>query len=233
MSRKRTTRSRNYLPFIIIGVVLAIAVGGGVLLFRSSRPPVATIPNTLTVPPPAIAPGAQPPHARGSTAAPAVIEEFGDFQCPPCGQLHPILKKIEADYGARLGVIFRHFPLPSLHKHAYDAARAAEAAGRQGRFWEMHDKLYENQSKWSAAADARSLFVEYARSLGLNTEQFRNDLDALEVNSRVLADQRRGASLGVTGTPTLFLNGREVPATSITSEGLRAAIDAALGARGQ
>ncbi len=236
MSRKRTTKSKNYLPFVIIGGVLAIAIGGGTLLFRSARQPrqqpAATIPNTLTVPP-RMEPGAQPPHVRGTSAAPVEIEEFGDFQCPPCGQVHPMLKKIEADYGSRLRVVFRHFPLANIHKHAVDAARAAEAAARQGRFWEMHDLLYENQLKWSVATDVRALFVEYARTLGLDTEQFKRDMDAMDVNSRVIADQRRGASLGVTGTPTMFLNGREVPTASVTNDGLRAAIDTALGGKAQ
>jgi protein-disulfide isomerase len=156
------------------------------------------------------------------------IEEFADFQCPSCARLHAELKKIEGEYGTKLRVIFRNFPLPSMHEHAIDAARAAEAAGRQKRFWEMHDMLYEKQDVWKNEPDVQATYTEYARSLGLNAEQFKADMNAPAIIERVLADQARGRSLGVTGTPTLFLNGREVDPKTMSAEGLRAQIDAAL-----
>jgi protein-disulfide isomerase len=138
------------------------------------------------------------------------------------------LKKIEAQYGLKLRVIFRNFPLPSMHEHAIDAARAAEAAGRQNRFWEMHDMLYEKQDVWKNEPDVQATYTDYARTLGLNVEQFKTDMSAPAIIERILADQARGRSLGVTGTPTLFLNGREVDPKTMTAEGLRAQIDAVL-----
>jgi protein-disulfide isomerase len=172
-------------------------------------------------------PGAQPAHVRGNPSAPAVLEEFGDFQCPPCGALYPELKKIEADYGERLAVIFRNFPL-DIHKHAWEASRAAEAAAAQGRFWEMHDRLYERQEEWGESCDVRQQFTAYARDLGLDAKRFESDMAAQEIEQRIRLDQQRGESAQIDGTPAVFLNGREIPPSSRTPEGMRALIDAAL-----
>ena len=198
----------------------------GLLLFRSdlfrSAPPVEPLKELSKA-----AAGAEPPHVRGEAGAPVTIEEFADFQCPPCRKLHPELKKIESEYGNRLRVIFRHLPL-SMHEHAMMAARAAEAAGAQGRFWEMHDLLFERQREWSDTADVRPLFIGYAREIGLDVERFTRDMDGTEAEARVLSDQKRAESVDITGTPTLFINGVEIPAEAMSAEGLRAAINAAL-----
>lgn len=225
---------KKYLPFIIIAAVLLLALASGTLLFRSAQQPAAQqIPPTLTASVPTV-PGAQPAHIKGPPNAPVMLEEFGDFQCPPCAALHSELKKIEAAYGTQVSLVFRHFPLIQLHKHALAAARASEAAARQGRFWEMHNQLYINQAKWSGAADVRPIFADYARSLGLDVERFVRDMEDNETVTRVLADRRRGEALGVTGTPTMFLNNREIPYDSLKSEAtLRAVIDAALNKKTQ
>jgi len=235
--------SKSYLPFFIIGIVLILALAGGVWLFKSSSPnnvantglgnatsaPSITTTtaqnNTRTTP----QPGAQPPHMRGEASAPVTLEEFGDFQCPPCARLHPELKKIEAEYGSRLKVIFRNLPL-SMHEHAVDAARAAEAAGRQGRFWQMHDKLYDNQNIWKNEPDVRTLFTNYAATLGLNVEQFKRDWDSMEVANRIAADLMRANSLNVNGTPAVFVNGRQLETEAFigSTAGLRAEVDAVL-----
>jgi len=120
-----------------------------------------------------------------------------------------------------------------MHKHAYDAARAAEAAGMQDKFWEMHDVLYEKKEEWSLAPDPRESFVTYAKSLGLDPERFRRDMMGDITSMRVALDMRRGKSLGVLGTPTLFINGRRMDAEEMTPSGLRTAINAALKAKGQ
>jgi protein-disulfide isomerase len=180
-------------------------------------------------------PGAEPPHVRGGGAgagsAPVTIEEFADFQCPPCGRLYPELKRIEAEFSPRLRLIFRHFPLES-HEHAEEAARASEAASAQGRFWEMHDLLFERQREWGAATDVRPLFNGYAQTLGLDVERFKRDMEGQESAARVLSDKQRGLSVQVSGTPTLFLDGREIPADSMSSEGIRDAIKGALSGKG-
>jgi protein-disulfide isomerase len=217
----------RYLPFAIIVVVFITAVGGGAALYKVKlkqqriRTAAAAMAVKLS------SNGAEPAHVRGGANAQVVLEEFGDFQCRPCGDLSPILEKIEQDYGAQLRVIFRQLPL-AMHRHALAAARASEAAGLQGRFWEMHDLLYHERFNWPAAPDVRGSLNDYAKKLGLDVERFKKDMDGEEVKARILADQQRAISLRVDRTPVLFINDRAVPVTSFTPPGLHAAIDAAL-----
>ena len=221
---------KRHLTLIMILAGALVGALAGLLLLRSGlfRPAPADEPlRELS----RAAPGAEPAHVRGEAGAVVTIEEFADFQCPPCRRLQPELKKIAGEYGTRLRVVFRQRPLP-IHEHAVDAARATEAAALQNRFWEMHDLLFEHQREWSETQDARSLFNGYARSLGLDVERFVRDMDGAEVNARLLADQTRAESVNITGTPTLFLNGREIPAESMTAERMSSAINAVLDRKG-
>jgi protein-disulfide isomerase len=234
--------SKKYLPFVIIGVVLVAVIGVAAYVLNSragggaANPPAGSGPgaapfNPRPAAPRSPSPGASPAWEKGAASAPVVLEEFGDYQCPPCGMMHPVLQKILDDYGDRVRLVFRHFPLQQIHKNAFAAARAAEAAGMQGKFWEMHDLIYDNQPQWKDSPEPRPLFTDYARRIGLNADKFRADLDGRPAAERVIADQARGASLGVQGTPTVILNGRELPAEKTLSEPkLRAEIDAALAA---
>jgi protein-disulfide isomerase len=138
-----------------------------------------------------------------------------------------VLAKLEAEYGARLRVIFHHFPL-AMHAHAREAALAAEAAGMQGRFWEMHDLLYKEQAAWSKAPDVPSLILSYAGTLNLDLVRFKKDLADPEVAARVDADQKLGTSRGVTSTPTLFVNDVLLPVADINPAGLHKTIEAVL-----
>lgn len=139
--------------------------------------------------------------------------------------LHPILKSLETEFGpAKLRIIFREFPLVPTHAHALAAARAAEAAGLQGKFWEMHDMIYEHQKDWHEAFDVRPIFEGYAIKIGLDVEQFRRDISSEIVERRIFLDGKRAHSLGVNGTPTVFLNGREVPFESLAPDKLKALI---------
>ena len=230
---------KRNLPFIIIALVLLVALAGGAYLLRSPGGAQGTTqPNankgavgssSASSPTPLGTPssGAEPAHLRGEANAPVLIEEFGDFQCPPCGALYPVMKKIEAESGSRVRVVFREFPLAKIHKNALDAARAAEAAGLQGRFWEMHDLLYERQGDWNVMPDARPIFQEFARELKLDVGSFTSDMDTLQVNSRIQGDMSRADSMGVRGTPTVFINGKELSPNDMTLEGMRASINAA------
>jgi protein-disulfide isomerase len=172
--------------------------------------------------------GATPPHTQGPADAPVTLEEFGDFECPPCGLLHPVLQTMEKEFSGRIRVTFREFPLVPTHVHALAAARSAEAAGLQGKFWEMHDLLYENQKTWHDAFDARPIFEDYATKIGLNMEKFRSDSSGEVVAQRIFLDGKRGHAMGVNGTPTVFMNGREVPFESLAQDKLRALIQAQL-----
>lgn len=237
---------RRKLPIIIIAVVLVAAIAGGMLMMRSSEtsttqqniaqlPPTVTTnaPTTTATPRPAAPPvSLQSVHVRGRADAPLLIEEYGDFQCPPCGFLHPILKRLEGEYETQLRVAFHHYPLRNLHKHAADAARAAEAAAVQGKFWQMHDLLFEKQKEWKDAANARPVFLSYARTLGLDTGKFTQDMDSAAINNRVMNSEAQGSARGVSGTPTVFLNGRELPFAVITNyDSFRAAIERELAAK--
>src|SRR5205814_2443447 len=171
-------------------------------------------------------------HVRGNPDAPVTLEEFGDFQCPPCGQFAVFVEELLREYDSRLRVVFRNFPLPA-HEHAREAALAAEAAGFQGKFWEMHDTLYREQLAWSKAPNVRELFESYAGTIGLNLDQFRKDVDSEKVRERVDSDHALGDSLGVKLTPTLFINNHPVDPKDKNPEGVRAAIDAALAGKSQ
>jgi protein-disulfide isomerase len=162
-----------------------------------------------------------------------MLEEFGDFECSPCGSLHPVLKSIKAEFGSRVVIVFREFALVSKHRHALEAAQAAEAAGLQGKFWEMHDLLYQNQKTWRESTDVWPIFEEYAIKIGLALDRFKQDISSETVNRRIAVDRQRGTWIGVIGTPTVFLNGREVPLESLTADKLRALINAEMKSEGK
>ena len=217
---------KRSIPLLIIAVVLVAAVAATWMLLRSQKSGNSA--NNASPTPAADAPGAEPPHVRGNANAPVTVEEFADFQCPSCGAYYPELKKIETEFGDRLRVIFRERPLVPPHQHALMAAQAAEAAGLQGRFWEMHDKLYENQNTWSDATDLVPIFVDYAKQIGLDTDRFMKDLNGEAVATRIFQDGKRVHALGVNSTPTFFVNGKEARDDQWKPEGLRAMINEAL-----
>src|SRR5205807_9872962 len=175
---------RRYLPFIIVICVALLAVGSGIFFYRAKRSANTTprISKTET------APSGESIHALGPEDAAVTLEEFGDFQCPPCGKLSEPINQLQKQYNLR--VIYREFPL-AIHAHAKEAAFAAEAAGRQGRFWPMHDLLFREQAVWSKSADARALFNAYAGMLQLDLDRFKRDMDSSEVQRQVELDQHR------------------------------------------
>jgi protein-disulfide isomerase len=209
---------KRSLPFLIIGAVLLLAIGVVWKMLRANQPTAepASLPTAST---PA------PAKEKPSAGHVVTMEEYGDYQCSPCGLIYPELKKIEEEYGGKLQIVFHHFPLTKLHKNALVAAHAAEAAARQNHFWEMHDRLYLNQKAWAEAADARSVFVGYARDLGLDVERFSRDMDSPEVDEKVTGDFRQGEAHGITGTPTLLLDGNQLRPEATTPQGIRRAID--------
>jgi protein-disulfide isomerase len=220
---------KRSLPFIIILVVALAAAAGGNAIYRTKKATLAAIPRPAPAAGEAVEPGAKPPHLRGREEnAEVVIEEFGDFQCPPCRGMADALDKLQQEYRTRLVFVFRQFPL-AMHPYAWPAACVAEAAGAQNRFWEMHHLLYENQAEWSTATDPQPMFESYAEKIHLDMAQFKSDLDSERTLSRIRADQARGKSLGVIGTPTLFVNDERAPFDQIaTPELLHRAIENAM-----
>jgi protein-disulfide isomerase len=141
-------------------------------------------------------------HSTGDPNAPVTLVEYGDYECPHCGHAFPIVKSIQHRLGKKLRFVFRNFPLAEAHPHARRAAEAAEAAGAQGKFWEMHDLLFENQDRLEDDD-----LIEMARRLKLDTQAFATALEDGTWTARVREDFRNGIRSGVNGTPTFFING--------------------------
>jgi protein-disulfide isomerase len=215
---------KKYLPVIIVSAVGLLTFASGALLYRAKLASASPAQKNSSS---ATAEKSSGLHVRGEASAPVTLEEFGDFECPPCGTLSGSIKQLEKDYGSRLRVIFHEFPL-AMHQHARDAAFAAEAADLQGYFWQMHDLLYQEQANWSKGADVRAMFKAYAGTLGLKVERFVQDMESPAVKERVESDRKLGTSRGVESTPALFINGTRLPGPAVNPDGLRNAIDAAV-----
>jgi protein-disulfide isomerase len=140
-------------------------------------------------------------HAAGNLKAALQIVEYGDYQCPYCGAAYPILNKMMKEFGSQIKFVFRNFPLSEIHPHARIAAQAAEAAALQGKFWEMHDAIYEDQAHLN-----RSDLIQRAKKLGLNTDKFATDLEDKTLAEKIDADFESGIRSGVNGTPSFYVN---------------------------
>ena len=229
------TKNSTTVPIIIIVLVLVGVVGGAWYLYSQSQKSAVAGNNNANraasnTPRPVInAPvGANPPNMLGSPTASVTVEEFADFQCGSCAAVHPVIKEIQSTYGSKIKMVFRQFPL-GMHDKAYDAAVAAEAAGIQGKFWQMQDQLFLNQQTWaSPSSDHRQLWSDYAQKIGLDVQQWQNDMAGLAAKSRVDQDMARGKALGVGSTPSIYINGELVPFPEANVAGLRRLIDAEL-----
>jgi protein-disulfide isomerase len=234
MNKEEKTKSGMPLG-IIVGVLVAAVVGMGLLYSCSGKPANNGTPNRNTakntpVTIPTNAPeGATPPNMLGSPTATVTVEEFADFQCPSCGDKFPVLKQIQSIYGSRIKFIFRNFPL-TMHDKAYDAAVAAEAAGLQGKFWDMQNQLYTNQKSWSVDPNYKQVWADYAQKIGLDVEKWKTDMAGLQTKSRVDADMARAKALQVSSTPTVYINGKAVQYAEMTVDTLRTLIDSELNA---
>ena len=231
LSRKftggRTVAQNSSVSLIVSAVVLAAALVASALVVRGpleagvaelarlnegienlevAAPPAAP-------PAPAARPGRPDPNrrygvstkgspSRGNPDAQIALVEFSDFQCPFCGRVTPTLDQIEREYGDRVRIVFKHLPL-RMHSKAPAAHAAAEAAHRQGKFWEMHDLIFANQREMS-----EEKYVEYAEEIGIDVDRFKHDVAAADVTGKVNADAEEAQKLGVTGTPGFFVNGR-------------------------
>ncbi len=240
-NNNKNTNSSN-LPFIIIGVVLLAALVGGWIFYQNSTAqPTKTVTanNNKTVPgktPGKSAKevyesgvtGANPPNMLGSPTATVTVEEFADYQCPTCGTQHPKMKELTGKYGNKIKFIYRSFPLTQIHKNAYDSAVAAEAAGLQGKFWAMQEQLFTNRTEWENSNDAKKIFDGYAQKLGMDVAKFQNDMLGLPAKSRVDEDMKRGRSININGTPTIYINGVQLTPDQMEVASMSQIIDADL-----
>lgn len=183
---------------LFLGIILATVVIIGGAVFAFSRPA-----NVPLVDPKVLV--REDSYKTGSPSATVTLVEFGDFQCPACGAYHAVVKQLLETYKDSVSLVFRNFPLPS-HANALAAARAVEAAGKQGKYWQMYDKVYETQKDWSAEKNAMAVFVGYAKEFGLNTDQFSKDAASDAIQKRIDADVTDANALGVNATPTFYVN---------------------------
>lgn len=235
-TKTELTKPSSGIPFLIIGAVLCVALLGGWWYFAASqsatgngnpKKPNVNLAGQTPQAPVNAPPGATPPNMLGSPTAAVTVEEFADFQCPSCGDKYPIIKQVQSLYGSRIKFIFRNFPL-QMHDKAYDAAVAAEAAGIQGKFWDMQNQLYTNQKSWSVDPNYRDVWAGYAQKIGLDVDKFKTDMAGLQTKSRVDADMARGRAMQVNSTPTVYINGKAVQYADMTVETMRQLIDSEL-----
>jgi len=209
------------LPFIVVGANASAVLVGGALLSQTMQPPRLDISPDKRISGRSVVKSV---HIRGNPEAAVTLE---DFECPSCKNLATFLDQVTKEYHPSVRVIFRNFPL-AMHQHSHDAALAAEAAGLQGRFWEMHDMLFRDQPVWSSSDYPSMLFDSYAETLGLDMHQFRNDLKSDKVRERLDSDQDRAKSLGVKVAPTLFIDKHQMGTNEATPEELHRLIDEAI-----
>lgn len=198
----------------IVGLVAVLALGGSIVYSQY----VAKEANEgVTI----------ESHFKGNPDAKVKMVEYSDFQCPACKQFVPVVEEILEQHGDNLSFEYRHFPLVNIHQNAIPAAIAAEAAGQQGKFFEMHDKLFDNQTVWSNSAVPSRYFEQYAEELGLDVELFKTHLKSSIISDAVRDSFNEARDLGLTSTPSFFLNGEKM--NYETFEEFRGAIEAAVG----
>jgi protein-disulfide isomerase len=181
-------------PWVIVGLV-AVALFGGSYWYAGSATKASNEGVVIDF-----------EHIKGNPDAKVTLTEYSDFECPACAAFQPALNEIMTEFGSDLKFEFKHFPLP-MHTLAIPAARAAEAAAQQGKFYEFHDLLFKNQTVWSKSANPMVSFMQYAEELGLDTAQFKRQYGSSLIKERIQAEQTEARKLGLTGTPTFFLNG--------------------------
>lgn len=192
------------LIWTVVAVVALIAVFIGIDSASKQKSPTTAQNGTLDA-------VTESDHVKGGNfSSPVTLVEYSDFQCPACAVYYPITKKLLEANGAKVQFVYRYFPLEGIHPNALGAAKTAEAAGKQNKFWEMHDLLFERQKKWSSEKNVRDVMVRYAGELGLNVDQFIADYENVETKTRIDIDVQSGKRVELEGTPTFFINGTKI-----------------------
>jgi protein-disulfide isomerase len=200
---------------ILIGVAAMVVVGGIALFAINPKVQEAgksVDPKSLI---------RESSHMTGKADAKVSLVEFGDHQCPACAAVEPTLEKVKEKYkdNPNFNLVWRHFPLTSIHRNAVASSEASEAAGAQGKFWEMHKMLYERQQQWETQADPTTMFINYAKELGMgDIAKFESDLKNHIYRELVLTDLSDGEKLGISSTPTFFLNGEKLTFSNLPTE---------------
>jgi len=213
-------------------IIVIVIVLGGIFFITNSKTSSSSTSSSTSTP---------SNNIEGQGKDGITLVEYGDFQCPYCGEYYAAVKDVQAEYNTEMTFQFVNFPLISIHQNAFAGARAAEAAALQGKFWQMHDLLYEENQEyydtnetantWVGASDPESYFDQYAAQLGLNVNEFEADYASSQVNNIVNADMAKGNKLGVDATPTFYLDGKQIQVGDSVSS-FEQLINAAIKAKG-
>lgn len=210
--------------FLIVLVVLTVAFGGFIWFSKAKE---AKAPSNTSN-------SKNSNHTQGAGNKKVTIVEYGDFECPACGAYYPLVEEARQKYGDDITFQFKHFPLVQIHKNAMAAHRAAEAADKQGKFWEMYNLLYSQQQSWTTSGNAPTIMEAYAQQLGLNLEQFKADVASSAVNDIINADVKSGQALGINSTPTFYINDKKIdPLPERSVEAFTKLIDEAIATQNQ
>lgn len=187
---------------IFKGVLIALILGLFAGLFFLTRQGSQTIDNPFEI--------SSIDNVKGNADAKITLIEYSDFQCPACANYYPLIKQLTTDFPNDVRIVYRHFPLTSIHPLAIPSAQVSEAAARQNRFWEMHDLLFQNQTNWVNDPKPMEKFKEYARILNLDMNQFEKDFNSKQTKRKISTDRLLANRLELRGTPTFFLNGEKI-----------------------
>ncbi len=187
--------------WILAAAVIILAIWGLISLVNTSSTPTTSI---------KMPPLNSNDISTGPANSKVVLLEYADFQCPTCGLYHPILKQLLADFNGKIRFVYRFFPIPTIHQNALPSARAAYAAYLQGKFWEMHDMLFEHQQDWATKTNPMDIYITYAKNLNLDIDKFKKDYAADSTLKFIEDEENTGANAGVIGTPTFFINGKQI-----------------------
>lgn len=199
-------KNRTILIWTVLAVIIVGAVSGIFVLSKNANQG-ANISGAI----PAVS---STDWTQGNPNAKAVLVEYADFQCPACAEYNPILQQLISQMGNQMLFVYRYFPLESIHPNAALSAQAAEAAGMQGKFWQMHDLLFSKQTEWETSTNASQLFTGYAQDLGLNTNKFQSDMNSQPVKDKIANDYQTALQMSLSFTPTFFLNGKLIDPNS-------------------
>lgn len=207
------------IGWIIFSAVVVVLVAGLVIWTRVTNPPldVSSV-NSTSVLAATAESGNIADNVKGNAESDVILVEYGDFQCPSCRGAHPNVNTLMNEYGEQIAFVFRNFPLSSIHPNAKAAAAAAEAAGLQGKYWQMYDTLFDNQDSWKTldATQRTQMFTSYAAQFGLDEAKFSEDFAGTAINQKLAFDQALGKKEGVNATPTFFLNGKKLDEATAT-----------------
>ncbi len=196
----------------LIFSVLCVAVFGGLIYLANNNKVDVSNVDTTAIQSASPKNGQTGDHTYGNMKSKVILVEYGDYQCPGCGSAYPVIKQAVEKYKDKIGFIFRNFPLYSIHPNAFAASAAAEAAAQQGKYWEMHDQLYTNQSSWNqlTGSERTDQFATLATSIGVDADKLRSTLDSPDIKKKIDYDHALGVKDGVQGTPSFYVGGKNV-----------------------